>query len=143
MILLSAEQLEQYAVPLVELTMGKEIAQPFKDYESDRDLWGLFDRDTLIVICGIGSIISSTKVWLSFFAVHPDYQRKGLGKHALLFVENEARKLGYKWMYIETYQQPTFEKALQFYDKAGYIEVGGIADYLEDDSDAIFLRKKL
>ena len=143
MILLSSEQVQQFAIPLVALTMGKEISQPMEDYESDRSLWGLFDKDVLIAICGMGSVLSATKVWLSYFAVHPDYRGQGLGRQALAFVEATAKEQGYEWMYVETYQHPTFEDAIRFYHKAGYVEVGGIADYLDDDSDAIFLRKKL
>lgn len=146
MIELSTEQCQILALPLIKLTMGEEIWTKAKDEFSDSDvsdLWGLFDGDKLITICGLGGIISKKKVWLGYFAVHPDYRNEGLGIRCLIFVENIAKMRGYKWIIVETYQHPTFELAIRLYKKLGYKEVGYLADYLEDDSDIIYLRKVL
>jgi len=149
MILLSIEQCNELAVPLIYSTMGEEIgskaAHGFNNSDNSdiSDLWALFDENKLIAVCGLGGEISKKKVWLGYFAVHPDYRNKGLGTKCLNFIENVAKERGYKWIIIETYQHPTFEPAIKLYKKLGYKEVGYLADYLEDGSDIIYLRKIL
>lgn len=143
MVSLSVEQYNELVLPLVNLTMGKEIGLQYEDEFASSDSWGLFDEDTLIAVCGLGSCISEDKVWLGYFAVHPDYRNKGLGTRSLEFVEEVAKEKGYKSILIETYEHPTFASALKLYKKQGYKEIGYLADYLDDDSDAIFLRKQL
>ena len=143
MIALSVEQCNELVLPLINLTMGKEIGLQHEYEFASSDSWGLFDGDILTVVCGLGGCILEDKVWLGYFAVHPDYRNKGLGTRALKFVEDVAKEKGYKSILIETYEHPTFIQALKLYKKQGYKEIGYLADYLSDDSEAIFLRKQL
>lgn len=147
MVNLSLEQVRKYAVPLVRLTMGDEVGDgmesTFLGGEYDDSVYGLFDQDKLIAVAGLGSVISEKKIWLGYWAVHPDYQGKGIGRKSLKHIEDLAVKGGYVWLLVETYEAPRFERALKVYKTAGYKEVGYLADYLADDSDAIYLRKRL
>ena len=142
MIKLSSEQIKEHAFPLVCTTMLPEVAAPLEE-EGERDLWGLFDKDKLIVVCGLGSEIKETEISLGFFAVDPEYRNQGLGTQALEFVENIAKEQEYKTILVETYDNPIFENAIRLYKKLGYKEVGYIFDYLTDDSDVLYLRKVL
>ena len=142
MVKLSVEQIKEYVLPLVKNSMLPEVAYPLEE-DGDRDLWGLFDRDKLIVVCGLGCETKSTEVCLSFFAVDSEYRRKGLGTYALEYVEEIAKERGYKTILVETYDNPVFETAIKLYKKLGYVEVGYILDYLDDDSDMLYLRKVL
>ena len=146
MIPLSSTQVDQYARPLIRLTMGDEIANSIEEYDEPRvetDFYGLFDMDKLIAIGGLGSVISPKKVWLGYWTIHPNYRNKGVGSRVLDFIEELAASLGYKWIFVETYDSPLFEKALKAYKKRGYKEIGYLSDYTEDDSDALYLRKTL
>jgi len=146
---LSIAQVMNYAVPMIRQCMGAEVGSRAEgefstDSEGDSTgLYGLFDRGTLICIAGIGSEISSKKVWLGYLAVHPDYRGKGLGKHGLQYVEEVARDRGYEWMFVETYGNPIFDAAISLYEASGYIHVGELLDYLDDGSDVVYLRKTL
>jgi len=147
MIHLSPEQARLYAVPLIKLTMGDEIGSKaeaeFNEEYEDSCLYGYFDKDKLIAIGGLGSEISPKKIWLGYLAVHPDYRCRGLGGTVLRFVESLAIQHNYKWLLIETYDNPTFENAIKLYEKFGYVNVGYLADYLNDESDIVYYRKNL
>jgi ribosomal protein S18 acetylase RimI-like enzyme len=76
-------------------------------------------------------------IWLSWFAVSPDQQRKGIGKWLFLKMLNTAQQQGYRKIFIETYQNATFEKAISFYQQQGFREQGRVAGYLPDGSDML------
>lgn len=146
MIALSNSQIQIYVLPLIYETMTEDIAEKavaeFTE-EGEFDGWGLFDEDILIGFIGLGAEISPKKVWLGYFAVNPHYQGRGYGSIMIKFVEEVARKRGYHWLIVETYDNPIYESAIRFYTKHNYKEIGRLADYLIDDSDAIYFRKVL
>lgn len=76
-------------------------------------------------------------VWLSWFAVSPDYQGQGIGKWLLSEVTQLARNKGYRKMFIETYQNQTFQRAIEFYQNQGFRQVGSISRFLPDESDML------
>jgi len=82
-------------------------------------------------------------VWLAWFAVHPDWQRKGAGAKLMRSIEAIAFEMGYRKLFIETYRNPGFTKARKFYCSHGFKDVGGIRDYLPDGSDMVVYRKNL
>ncbi|MHC4798722.1 MAG: GNAT family N-acetyltransferase [Planctomycetota bacterium] len=82
-------------------------------------------------------------VWLSWFAVHPSHHRKGVGSALIEAIEKQARNAGYKKLFIETYDNPTFEKARNFYKARGFSQTGSIKDYLPDGSAMIIFSKRL
>jgi len=81
--------------------------------------------------------------WLSWFAVHPDYQNKGVGSMLIAEIEKQAIASGYRKLFIETYDSVEFEKARNFYNKMGYSPSGEIEDYLPDKSAMIVFKKNL
>ena len=82
-------------------------------------------------------------VWLAWFAVHPDYQRKGLGGRLIREVESRAMQMGYTKIFIETYEHTDFEKARAFYQSNGFSPAGTIEDYLPDGSAMLVYRKNI
>lgn len=148
MIELSNTQCRDYAIPLIYECMGELVGQKAEAVWAGEEgeqsgLFGWFDGDRLVGIVGVGSELSKRKVWLGYFAVHPGYRRKGLGMKMLAFVEGVMRQRGYREIFIETYDHPTFEAACALYEKAGYRRVGELPEFLDDGSDALFYRKKL
>ena len=81
--------------------------------------------------------------WLSWFAVHPDYQNKGVGSKLIAEIEKQATALGYRKLFIETYNGAEFEKARNFYSKMGYSASGEIEDYLPDNTAMVVFKKNL
>lgn len=72
----------------------------------------------------------SENVWLSWFAVSVDRQGNGIGTLMLEAIQHQAKQQGYKKLFIETYDGPTFERARTFYQSRGFNEAGQIYDYL-------------
>jgi ribosomal protein S18 acetylase RimI-like enzyme len=82
-------------------------------------------------------------VWLAWFAVHPDYQRQGLGSQMLVFIEDQARARGFRKLFVETYLHSDFDKARSFYEASGFQRAGGIDNYLPGGEDMLVYAKSL
>lgn len=82
-------------------------------------------------------------VWLAWFAVHPDYQRRGIGRRALTELEARAREAGYRKFFIETYDHPDFANAQRFYKACGFVQDGRIPNYLPGGEDMLVYSKML
>ncbi len=85
----------------------------------------------------------SENIWLSWFAVEPEWQGQGIGQWMLKKIQNLAVQQGYKKLFIETYGHDTFSRALKFYQKQGFLPAGQIENYLTDGSDMLVLVKAL
>jgi ribosomal protein S18 acetylase RimI-like enzyme len=93
-------------------------------------------------ICGLVGLHryiwgSEENVWLSWFAVHPKHQDRGIGSTLMDAVKEHAARAGYKKLLIETYDSPTFKKARSFYRARGFRQVGRVENYLPDGSAMI------
>jgi len=61
--------------------------------------------------------------FLTLIHMEESHQGKGYGRQAMVFWENEMRRLGYKMVMTSTQVD---EQAQHFYRKLGYVERGGI-----------------
>jgi len=61
--------------------------------------------------------------FLTFIHIDIPYQKKGLGKQAMLYWENEMKNLGYKMLMTSTQVN---EESQHFYRKLEYIDRGSI-----------------
>ena len=61
--------------------------------------------------------------FLTFIFIDQTYQKKGFGRRAILYWENEMSELGYKMLMTSTQVD---EQAQHFYRKLGYMDRGGI-----------------
>lgn len=133
-------------LPLIKVTMPEDVYNHAVDVLSDesfikdRTLFGCYFYGKLIGCCGY--FRDSTKYWISWTAILPEYQRKGIGQKLLYKVFDELKNITDK-VYVETYEHPDFRKAINFYWKNGFKLCGILEDYLEDNSSALFLRKWL
>lgn len=143
---------DKLVVALVKSTMGKEVGHhcelAFKEVKDEGDkrrcLWGFFEEDRLLAIGGTyDGFWDRSRAYISWFSVAEDYQRTGLGTLMIKHIEEEARKGGVKWLYVETYDNEQFRKANNFYRKMGYRFAGSLKNYLNDGSDAIYYYKAL
>ncbi len=96
----------------------------------------LRDGETVVGLAGLHRYIWGPRenVWLGWFAVHPDYHRRGLGRELIEGVCGRAREGGYRKFFVETYESEEFEKARGFYEGVGFVRAGGVDGYLPDDS---------
>ena len=56
--------------------------------------------------------------------VHPKYQRRGIGTMLMNYIENHAKKLGIRKLYLVVHEKAVW--AINFYRKLGYRAVGYI-----------------
>ncbi|GEM_PF-317270 len=101
--------------------------------------------DTVAGLVGLHHIMwgPERNVWLAWFAVDPDRQRRGLGGRLLAAVEKIAVREGYRKLLVETYAHEDFEKARRFYERGGFREVGRVDDYLDDGSAMLVYAKDI
>lgn len=57
---------------------------------------------------------------------------KGAGRAMLEHILAEARRAGFRTIWLETGSTPTFDPALKLYERAGFAFCGPFADYKED-----------
>jgi GNAT superfamily N-acetyltransferase len=76
-------------------------------------------------------------VWLSWFAVAGELRGRGYGRALLRRIRTIAVEHGYRKMFIETYSGAEFSQARAFYEKMGFVRVGGIPGYMSDGADML------
>ena len=79
-------------------------------------------------------------VWLSWFAVHPQMQRQGIGRNMFTTMLQLAKKRNYKKLFVEPYSGSVFDQAREFYASCGMKQVGQIQDYLPNHADMIVFK---
>lgn len=82
-------------------------------------------------------------VWLAWFAVAPEAQAKGIGRRLLEAVTDEARSLGYRKLFVETYSTPEFARARACYEALGFERAGIVARYLPEGGDMVVFVREL
>jgi ribosomal-protein-alanine N-acetyltransferase len=75
---------------------------------------------------------------ITILAVHPEYQRQGLGKLLLYALLRDARRRNLEWATLEV--KPSNQAALSVYHKFGFTEAGRRRGYYKDTGeDALIL----
>lgn len=82
-------------------------------------------------------------VWLGWFHVHPEYQRKGIGTRMMNHVCDKARADGHRRLFVEVYKREELSRGLEFYKGFGFEVVGGISDYDKEGVDMVVYGMKL
>jgi GNAT superfamily N-acetyltransferase len=75
-----------------------------------------------VVAMGALLRLSTGQASIRRMRVHPDIQRRGLGKQMLSALERRATELGFRTLTLETTVQQV--PAIQLYTRSGYKEVG-------------------
>ncbi len=82
-------------------------------------------------------------VWLTWFAVEPELQGRGIGTELLYATEKLAWENGYRKFFVETYSGPDFARAREFYEARGFSEYGQVREYLPNGDAMIVYGKPL
>jgi len=99
--------------------LGMNLFDENLEQEKEEIIFGLFDETQKLLATVQFKIIKNGTVKLRQMAVHPEHQKKGLGKHLIQFAEQQIKSMGYKR--IEMHAR---KYALPFYRKLGYEKLG-------------------
>ena len=88
-----------------------------------------------------GYIVTFAKQGAQFVenvALAPSFQGRGLGRQLLAFADDEARRQGFKRVFLYTNAKMT--ENLEFYPRLGYVETHRVH---EDGFDRVYMTKEL
>ncbi len=110
---------------LVSLWSLCQLTRPWNDPYRDIDRKLAWDESDLVVLENDGQLVGSVMVgyeghrgWVNYLAVHPDHQRKGLGRLLMGEAERRLRKLGCAKVNLQIRASNT--SAVEFYRQIGY-----------------------
>jgi ribosomal protein S18 acetylase RimI-like enzyme len=102
------------------------------------------ERDVTVAVCGaavVGVLVlgqADESFQVVTVAVHPSFQKQGLGRTLLRFAEIEAARRGHAAIHLKANEKMTENQAL--YAKIGYVEYDR---RIEDGYSRVFMRKTL
>ena len=101
---------------------------------------GIIELETkkLLGLCSAWLVID--ELHITFIAVHPIHQRKGLGKFLLLNLIKRSKLLQASQIHLEVKENN--EPAKAFYKSMGFKTVGERANFYKDGSNALILNKE-
>lgn len=98
-------------------------------------LYLLFVNDALAGCVGLRKL-DEEKCELKRLYVRPDFRGEGYGELLLERIMGDARRIGYKYMYLDTL--PFLKKAIGMYRRRGFVEIEKYSDSPIDDT--IYMR---
>jgi ribosomal protein S18 acetylase RimI-like enzyme len=127
---------------------GEEVRVALEMFD-ERDAGGYSVRVTEIAgsVCGyvcFGQAPLTNSSWYIYWiCVHPDAQRRGVGRALHAAAEAVIRARGGERLVLETSGRPDYDAARRFYAQVGYIKAGWIADFYRAGDDCIIYVKQL
>tara|TARA_Y100001968_G_scaffold213506_1_gene196488 strand:- start:29 stop:484 length:456 start_codon:yes stop_codon:yes gene_type:complete len=102
---------------------------------------GIIELETkkLIGLCSAWRVID--ELHITFVAVHPMYQRKGIGRFLFSDLIKRTELLQVNHMYLEVKENN--EPAKAFYKSMGFKTVGNRSNFYKDGSAALLLNKAI
>ena len=112
----------------------KELTDP------KRICLGIIELETKKLLGLSSSWLVIDELQITFMAVRPLYQRKGLGKLLLADLINRSKSLKTNHIHLEV--KDNNETAKAFYKSMGFKTVGNRSNFFKDGSDAVILKKE-
>ncbi len=110
---------------LVSLWSVCQLTRPWNDPYRDIDRKLARDASNLMVLHDDGELVGSVMVgydghrgWINYLAVHPDHQRRGLGRLLMGEAETRLRELGCAKVNLQI--RASNRAAIEFYRHVGY-----------------------
>lgn len=94
------------------------------------------------VCLGPASLTESTW-YLYWICVHPDWQRRGIGRMLQSYSEAFVKSQGGRRVVLETSGRIDYGRPRSFYEAAGYRRAGLIEDFYRDGDDCVIYSKVL
>ncbi|MWC29346.1 GNAT family N-acetyltransferase [Paenibacillus sp. MMS18-CY102] len=103
--------------------------------------WSAWEDDEILG-CGAIKELDSSHGELKSMRTSAAHLRKGVARHILERILQEAKDRGYKRISLETGSLPSFKPATKLYESFGFEYCGPFADYPEDPY-SLFMTKEL
>ena len=87
-----------------------------------------------------GTVSSYDLYWI---AVHPDFQKKGLGRMIIHESERLMRAAGGTRIYADTSQRPQYNDTRAFYERCGYDIVAVLEDFYDRGDGKVIYAKSI
>jgi putative acetyltransferase len=116
----------------------------FQLFETSGSVYWVVDDDGIIAGgCGIFPTegLPDGCAELVKFYTSPDYRGKGIGKALLYRCFESAIRMGYSWLYLESF--PELAKAVKMYEKAGFVTISHAMGHSGHDACSLWMLKEL
>ncbi|ABW67695.1 GCN5-related N-acetyltransferase [Desulfosudis oleivorans Hxd3] len=80
---------------------------------------------------------------LYWIAVHPDFQKNGLGRVLMAEAERLIARAGGTQVYADTSDRPQYAPTRRFYERCGYVRVAGLPEFYGPEDGKVVFEKKL
>jgi len=104
-------------------------------------VWSAWDGDRLLG-CGALRALDPESGEIKAMRTDEAHRRRGVGSRILAHIIGEARRRGYRRLYLETGALPEFASGRALYASRGFQLRGPFGDY-EDDPNSVFMEKEL
>ena len=102
------------------------------------------DKKKIVGVCGYYHQKVAPEVYgISWFAVDPEHQKRGIGSLLLETVEKKLKNMGGRKAMVYTSNWKVFKDANVFYKKRGYKKVAVLKDFYQPKEDAIIFSNDL
>ncbi|MBN1263210.1 MAG: GNAT family N-acetyltransferase [Candidatus Pacebacteria bacterium] len=100
------------------------------------------DKEQVVGFISLATCYATDYSWqVNWLAVHPDFQRLGVGRLLINFLFQKAKKLGLKRLFVETCSCQGEKPARLFYQKHGFKKIARLPDfYARKHSKVIYLK---
>ena len=102
---------------------------------------GIIDPQSKNILGLCSSWVILDELHITFFAIHPKHQRKGLGKFLISDLIKRSNSLRANRIYLEV--KETNQQAKSFYKAMGFKVMGNRSNFYKDGSNAIIFNKQL
>ena len=121
------------------------MIQPYFEGNNDTEFWVTYQENNVPIAIAYYAPERMTVGTYNLYliAIHPNFQRKGIGQEMLEYIENHLKNRGERILLIETSGLPEFERAIYFYKKNNYHEEATIREFYAQEEDKIIFRKSL
>jgi ribosomal protein S18 acetylase RimI-like enzyme len=127
-----------------EIGIARELVEERLQRGVDSGYYFLFAEEglTLAGYACFGPIPGTMQSFdLYWIAVHPSFQKRGIGRTLLRAAEQEMVKNGAVRVYVDTSSRPQYEPTRQFYAACGYRKEAVLEDfYAPGDGKIIYMK---
>ncbi len=117
----------------------REVESFFQDYNGD--VFILFANDEMVGFSAISKPLWNRVSIIEEMAVDEKYQSKSYGKYLISYLIDFAQKRGDRFVTVQT---TTWNiRGLAFYLREGFTKTGEFKQYYGDDTDMVWLERKL
>lgn len=108
---------------------------------SDIRYWVAVKGSKVVGVTGFYNKIHTPEtIWVSWFCVHADHRKRGLGTDLLRFTIDQAKQEGYEYLKLFTADHDDERAAHRLYERFGFVETHRERRY---EQDLIFLQLAL